>query len=324
MSGTGGSPFKKEPSSHGLRIESRSIVPRIMMSDRGWEEQMKSTWKFLTGGMFALAVAVMSIAAGPASAETLLEKAKAGETIRIGFANEAPWAYPGEGNKPLGFVNVIVLGTLKKMGIEKVEPVVTDWGGLIPGLKANRYDIITGGMYILKSRCENINFSEPFGEFGDVFVVLKGNPKKIQTFKDITNTGSVMVTGAGYNTVESAKKEGVPDASVMQVPGGTEMLAALLAGRADAIGTNFFAGKVLAEKSNGKAELTDPAKLPDWTKNWGGIGFRKSDTDFLAAYNKAQAEYIGSDEMMAAVAEYGYTKAQLPGDAKTSFACANR
>lgn len=285
---------------------------------------MKSLLKMLVGGVVAMSFAALSAVGGPASAETMLEKAQAGKTIRIGFANEQPWAYPGESNKPLGFVNTIVLGTLKAMGVENIEPVVTDWGGLIPGLKANRYDIITGGMYILKSRCENVDFSDPIGVFGDVFVVAKGNPKGIQTYVDIKNNGAILVTGAGYNIVEVAKKQGIPEANVMQVPGPTEMLAALLAGRADAVGTNFFGGRVLADKSAGKAELTDPDKLPVWTKNWVGIGFRKSDTDFLKAYNKAQGEYVGSDAMLAAVAEYGYTKSQLPGDATTAFACANR
>ncbi len=285
---------------------------------------MKIFLKSFLGAVVAAVATFAMVSGSLAGGHTLLEKAKAGEKIRIGFANEQPWAYPGENNKPLGFVNTIVLGTLKKMGIENPEPVVTDWGGLIPGLKANRYDIITGGMYILKSRCENVDFSDPIGVFGDVFVVAKGNPKKIQTYEDIKNSGAILVTGAGYNIVEVAKKQGVPDANVMQVPGPTEMLAALLAGRADAVGTNFFGGKVLAEQSGGKAELTDPGNLPEWTKNWVGIGFRKSDTDFLKAYNKAQAEYLGTDEMLAAVAEYGYTKLQLPGDGSTEFACANR
>lgn len=285
---------------------------------------MKSLLRKLAGAVIAVSFAAVVVSGSTASAETLLEKAQAGKSVRIGFANEQPWAYPGEGNKPLGFVNSIVLGTLKTMGIENVEPVVTDWGGLIPGLKANRYDIITGGMYILKSRCENVDFSDPIGVFGDVFVVAKGNPKGLQTYVDIKKSGAMLVTGAGYNIVEVAKKQGIPDANVMQVPGPTEMLAALLAGRADAVGTNFFGGKVLADQSGGKAELSDPDKLPDWTKNWVGIGFRKSDTEFLKAYNEAQAKYLGTDGMLAAVAEYGYTKAQLPGDGTTAFACANR
>ncbi len=285
---------------------------------------MKSISRLMRASLFAVTATALVIVANTAFAASLYESAKAGGKVRLGFANEVPWAYPGENNKPLGFVNAIVIGTLKSMGIENIEPVVTDWGGLIPGLKANRYDLVTGGMYILKSRCENMDFSDPIGVFGDVFVVPAGNPNNIQTYQDIKKANLVLVTGAGYNIVEFARKEGLPDANVMQVPGPTEMLAALLAGRADAIGTNVFGGKVLVEKSGGKAELTDPAKLPIWTKNWVGIGFRSADADFRKAYNAAQAKYLGSPEMLAAVAEWGYTELQLPGDATTEYACANR
>ena len=285
---------------------------------------MKSILKLLTGGLVALAFAMTSVIGDFAKAEALLERAKAGETIRIGFANEVPWAYPGDENAPKGFVNAIALGILTKMGITNIEPVVTDWGGLIPGLQANRFDIITGGMYILKSRCENVNFSDPIGVFGDAFIVAKGNPKNIQTYQDIKNNGSVIVTGAGYNIVEAAKREGIADANIMQVPGPTEILAAVKAGRADAGGVTFFTAQNLAKESGGVIDVTDPGKLPEWTFNWVGIAFRKTDTDFLAAFNKALAEHMGTDAMLQAVAEYGYTNSQLPGDGSTEFACANR
>ena len=160
---------------------------------------------FVAGAATAIGLALSS---GAVLADSILDRIKAGETIRIGFANEVPWAYPGDKNKPLGFANVHTLGVLKSMGYTNIEPVVTDWGGLIPGLKANRFDIITGGMYILKTRCENINFSEPLGVFGDAFIVPKGNPKKLTNYQDIKKAGAIMVTGAGYNTIEAAKKEG--------------------------------------------------------------------------------------------------------------------
>lgn len=272
-----------------------------------------------------LGVAVLGLAAAmPVAAQGLLERVQAGEPVRLGFANEVPWAYPGENNKPLGFVNAHVLGVLDKMGITNIEPVVTEWGGLIPGLQANRFDIITGGMYILNSRCENVNFSDPMGVFGDAFVVAKGNPKDIQTYEDIKGSDAILATGAGYNIVEVAKKEGIPEGNIMQVPGPTEILAAVKAGRADAGGVTYFTALNLAKENMDAVEVTDPSKLPEWTLNWVGIGFRKSDTAFLEAFNEAQAEYLGSDEMLAAVAEYGYTEAQLPGDVTTEYACANR
>ncbi len=279
---------------------------------------LKLTKRALVAG-FAVLAGSLSAVAGP-----LTDRIEAGETIRIGFANIPIWAYPGESGKPEGFVNEIALGVLNKMGYTNIEPVVTDWGGLIPGLKAGRYDVITGGMYILNSRCENISFSEPIGNFGDAFLVPAGNPKNINNYQDVLAQGATLVTGAGYNTVEAAKKEGLTDAQIMQVPGPTEILAAMLAGRADAGGLTYFEARDLSEKSGGVIDVTDPALLPDWTKNWAGIGFRGEDADFIEKYNAAQAEYIGTEEMLAKVAEYGYTPSHLPGDVTAEWVCANR
>ena len=272
----------------------------------------------------ALIPLTLSLGISEGFAGDLMDRLKAGEPIRIGFANEVPWAYPGENNKPLGFANVHAVGVLKAMGAKNIEPVVTEWGGLIPGLNANRFDVITGGMYILGSRCKNVAFSEPMGVFGDAFIVAPGNPKNISDYKDIKKTGAVLVTGAGYNIVEVAKKEGIAEGNIMTVPGPTEILAAVKAGRADAGGVTFFTAQNLAKESGGAVDVTDPAAMPVWTKNWVGIAFRKSDADFRDAFNEAQRNYLGSYGMLDAVAPYEYTRAQLPGDATTEYACANR
>ena len=282
---------------------------------------MKRTFlKALIAAGFAL------VTFGPmnAYADSVMDRIEAGDPIRLGFANEIPWAYPGENNAPKGFVNAIVIGTLNSMGHENLEPVVTDWGGLIPGLNANRFDIITGGMYILKTRCENIAFSEPIGRFGDAFIVAKGNPMGLTDYKAIAEKGATFVTGAGYNTIEAAKKEGVPEDKIMTVPSQTEILAAVKAGRADAGGVTFLTAQELARENGDVIEVTDPSALPEWTFNWVGIGFRQGDTEFLKAFNEALANYVGSEEMLEAVKEYGYTNAALPGDRETAWVCENR
>lgn len=274
---------------------------------------------------FALAGAALFAASSSLSADELSDRINAGEPIRLGFATAIPWAYPGDNGEPLGFVNALTLVVLKEMGITNIETSVNEWSGLIPGLQADRYDIITGGMYILKSRCENINFSNPIGLFGDAMLVPAGNPKNIHNYQDIITSGATLVTGAGFNTVEAAKKEGVPQGQMMLVAGEVEILAAMKAGRADAAVQTFFGAKEHVDKTGGKFQVTDPADMPDWTKNWVGIGMRKADTDFLAAFNAAMANVIGNEAWLADTAPYGYTKFQLPGaDASTAFACANR
>ena len=287
---------------------------------------MKHWNRGIAQGPTRLVGILLGLALGPlpAIADSVTDRVASGEPVRLGFANEVPWAYPGDGGEPEGFVNAISLGVLEQMDIDDVEPVVTDWGGLIPGLNAGRFDTVTGGMYILNSRCENMAFSDPIGRFGDAFIVAKGNPKGLQNYQDVVEQDAIMVTGAGYNTVEAAKQEGVPEANIMQVPGNTEILAAVRAGRADAGAVTYFSAKELAEQAPDEIEVTDPSAMPDWTFNWVGIGFRKDDVEFLEQFNAALADYLGSEEMLAAVEPYGYTEAQLPGDTTTEWVCENR
>ncbi|TWG63592.1 ectoine/hydroxyectoine ABC transporter substrate-binding protein EhuB [Aminobacter sp. J44] len=284
---------------------------------------MKGTLLRHIGALGMAALAVGSFA-GSAIAQSLLERAESGEPIRIGFANEIPFAYPGDDGSPKGFVNVMTIAVLKNMGYEKIEPVQTEWGGLIPGLNANRFDIVTGGMNILASRCENIAFSEPIATVGDGFILAPGNPKNISNYESLKSADAIMVTGAGYSNIEAAKAAGVPEANIMQVPGPTEILAAVRAGRADAGAGTYFTMKQLADSSNGAVEASDPTAMPEESFNWAGIGFRKADEDFLDKFNAALKEYIGSEAMMSAVAEYGYGEASLPGDQTTEWVCANR
>lgn len=273
--------------------------------------------------MLAAGVAVLGFGA-IANAGPLMDRIAKNEPIRIGFANEIPFAYPAEDGSPKGFVNAFTIAVLKNMGFEKIEPVQTEWGGLIPGLNADRFDIVTGGMNILASRCENIAFSEPMATVGDGFIVAPGNPKKIGDYKSLVDSGAIMVTGAGYSNIEAAKAAGVAEANIMQVPGPTEILAAVKSGRADAGAGTYFTMKQLADASGGAVEATDPAAMPESSFNWAGIGFRKADQDFLDKFNAAMKEYVGTDAMLAAVAEYGYGKGSLPGDKTTEWVCANR
>lgn len=270
------------------------------------------------------ATATLLFGASGVRADALTDQAAAGKPIRIGFAHEIPWAYPGDKNEPLGFANALALGVLKSMGYTNIEPVVTDWGGLIPGLQAGRFDIITGGMFITGKRCENVSFAEPMGKFGNSFIVKKGNPNGIQTYQDIKQKNATMVTVAGFVNVDEATQEGIPESKIMQVPSLTEVLAAVRAGRAEVGAGNDFAMRELAASAPDEVESTDTSALPDWTNNWVAIAFKKEDKDFLKAYNEAQAKYLGTPEMLEAVGKFQYTKAQLPGDAKTEWICANR
>jgi len=276
-------------------------------------------------GMLAWTAAIGAVllgtglAAGSATAQTTLERGQAGETIRIGYSNEAPYAFEGEGGTMDGFVNVTGLAILEKLGIDNVEGVLTEWGSLIPGLQAGRFDIITAGMFVLPGRCEQVAFTEPMGEFAEQFLVEAGNPHDIHSFEDIAeNEDLILVTGAGYATVDYARELGVPDDRLMQVADPAAMMQALLAGRAHAASATYFAMKDLADKGGGRVELAEPFNAPEFTKGWSAFAFRKDDQDFVDAFNEVLADFVGSDEFMALVEPFGYSEANLPGEDVTT------
>ncbi|AYG64297.1 ectoine/hydroxyectoine ABC transporter substrate-binding protein EhuB (plasmid) [Rhizobium jaguaris] len=256
--------------------------------------------------------------AGSASAQSLLDKIKNGETIKIGFSNEIPWAYPGENNEPLGFVNVMTIDILKKLGTTKVEPVVTEWGSLIPGLQAGRFDIITGGMFVYPDRCRNVLFTEPLGKAADGLLVPKGNPKGLHSYQDVRDKGLMFVTASGYDSVKLAQKVGIPDAKIMQVAGPAEILQAVKTGRADAGAGDYFTVKQFADKEE-SIELADPFTPP--VVGYPAFAFALDQQAAVDAFNAVLRDYLGSDEMMASVSKYGYTKTTLPDGTKTVDLC---
>jgi len=255
-----------------------------------------------------------------AHAGPLEDRIEAGQSIRLGFASASPWAYAGDDGSAKGFVNGITIDVLNRMGYTNIEPVLTEWAGLIPSLNARRVDIITGGMYIIKSRCENLSFSEPIGAFGDAFVVPKGNPKNIQTYQDVIDKDLIVVIPSGYNTMADAKNAGIADRNIIEVPGSTEALAALRAGRADAFPTTDVEVVHITEKSDAFG-MSDPEAFVGRKKQVVGIGFHPEDGDFLDAFNKTLADYMGSDEMMATVTPEGYIEAFLPTGQTAEEAC---
>lgn len=236
------------------------------------------------------------------------------ETIKIGFANEVPWAYPGDNNAPLGFVNVIAQNVLKIAGYDGTESVVSEWGGLIPGLQAGRSDMVTGGLYITPSRCKAIAFSDPIMQAFDAFVM--NGDAGITSYKDIIASGGTFVTGAGYNQVAAWKDAGGAADKILEVPGPAEIIAAVEAGRAVAGGVTVFT----AAEAVANNDSLSMAPIPGSTY-YVGFGFGKDNNKLRNAVNTALHTYLGTDKIMADVAEYGFSAANLPGNASVGEAC---
>lgn len=275
--------------------------------------------RFILKSRTAIAsLSVFMVVTSQATADTLSDKVKAGEPIRIGYSIDPPYAITTPAGEAAGSMNVMATKVLERMGA-KIEPVVTEWGGLIPGLQASRFDVITVGMYITPKRCQSVLFSEPVGRFGDALLVKKGNPLGISSLEQIKDTSSVkLATVSGYAFIKVAAKVGIDEADMMLVQDVPAMLQALKSDRAQVGGLSMGAAKELLTKT-GEFQLVDDYKQDPATFQYSGFGFRPDDKEFVTAFNAELARYLGSKDMLADVASYNYDASIIPAkDAVTT------
>ena len=268
----------------------------------------------------ALAAALLGTAA---AAQTTLEKAKADGYVRVGFANEAPYGYATPDGKLTGEAPEVAKAVLAKMGIAQVDGVLTEFGSLIPGLKAGRFDIIAAGMYVNPARCAEIAFSEPSYGIGQAILVPAGNPKGIVDYASFANDGDLkLAVMAGAVEGGYAKDSGVGFGQVVSLPDQASLVAAVQAGRADGAALSALSIADMAGKADG-VESTKPFSEVAGTsvKGHGAFGFRKDDQDFVDAFNAELKTFIGSPEHIALVEPFGFGKDYLP-EKTTAQLCA--
>jgi polar amino acid transport system substrate-binding protein len=270
--------------------------------------------RLLKSAAVVAAAAPLTGAIPPAYAVTTLERARKQGFIRVGFANEAPFGFATPDGKLTGEAPEVAKAVLAKIGIPQVDGVLTEFGSLIPGLKAGRFDIIAAGMFINPKRCAEIAFSEPSYGIGQAMLVKSGNPKGIKDYSSIKEKPDLkLAVMAGAVEAGYAKDAGVPEAQLVVLPDQSSLLAAVQSGRADAAALTALSISDMAKKGEG-VESTKPfgEVAGKSVKGHGGFGFRKEDTDLYKAFNSELKKFIGTPEHIALVTPFGFGQDYLP------------
>jgi polar amino acid transport system substrate-binding protein len=248
-----------------------------------------------------------------AYAESTLDTARENGFIRVGFANEAPYAYATPDGKLKGESVDIARVIFKKMGIPEIDGVITEFGSLIPALNAKRFDVIAAGMFIRPKRCKRVAFSEPTFVLGSGFLVKSGNPYNLHSYTDIAdNPDLTLGVMAGTVEVGYAKDAGVPQNQLMLLPDQASMIAAVKSGRADAAALAAISISSMADKGGPDVERANPFKTPPEAMGYGAFGFRKEDKALLKEFNRHLVQFIGTREHLNLVDEYGITEQEIP------------
>jgi polar amino acid transport system substrate-binding protein len=248
--------------------------------------------------------------------------------VRIGYSNEAPFAYYDNQTGELTGESVeVTRRVLEKMGVTQVEGVITEFASLIPGLKAGRFDLIAAGMWILPPRCREILFSEPLSCILQGMLVRKGNPLNLHSYRDVTRHESARLgVVAGGVELMFARAAGIPESRLFIFPDQPSAVAGLQAGRVDANAGPAPAHRdLLLKPSTSGLEAIRSFAQPQASglpaRTCSGIGFRKGDKQHLDEFNRHLTAFIGTPEHLELIRSFGFTEAELPAGMTTEELC---
>ncbi|MFI9587957.1 ectoine/hydroxyectoine ABC transporter substrate-binding protein EhuB [Streptomyces sp. NPDC052236] len=242
-----------------------------------------------------------------------LARLKSQGTVRLGIAGEAPYGYVDDQGDFTGEAPELARVIFKRLGVDSVQPVATDFASLIPGLNSQQFDVVSAGMYINPERCQQVIFADPEYQMLDSFIVRKGNPKDLHSYEDVVRAKARLATGTGYAEIGYAVAAGIPEKDIVILQDPVAGLNAVESGRIDVFaGTALTARQVVAKSR--KAEATEPfAAVVDGEKqiDGGGFAFRPTDTELRDAFNVEIHKMKKSGELFRILKPFGFTQNEM-------------
>lgn len=267
----------------------------------------------IKGALFA---GVATLAVTTAAQAASLEEIRESGTIRIAVANEIPYGYidPVTGEAK-GAGPDVAKHIVEELGIENIEWVTVDFSSLIPGLQADRFDMVAAEMAIIPTRCASVIYSEPNTSYGEGLLVAAGNPKGISAYSDFAENPDLRVAiMAGANQLDMMQALGVNENQLVTLSSNADAISTVATGRADAYAATGLTASELAGQSN-QVEIvsgfTDPVIDGEPQRSWGGFVFAQDSEDLRDAVNEVLAEYKQTDEWEQTVAGYGFTDVDI-------------
>ncbi len=246
--------------------------------------------------------------------------------ITIATANEIPYGWV-DGGEAQGIAPDVIEAVLENMGITDITWTVTEFGSLIPGVIANRFDVVAASQAVLPARCEQVAFSKINSSYGEGFLVEAGNPKNIHSYDDFVNNPDLrMGIVSGADQLDFAQAYGIPERQLVMLNANADAPSALTAGRIDAYAATGLTVVGLAEgnaRVEAAAEFVDPVIDGAPVRSFGAFTFNQN-SDFLEPFNEALAEFHQTDEYREILKSHGLTDQDVDAalNASTADLCA--
>ncbi len=292
-------------------------TPPRGISDRRFQTAGPTRRSLLAGvaALGALGAAGCSRVATASDVEggDLLDRLRAQGVARLGIAGEIPFGYIDRNGELTGEAPELAKVIFKRLGVDRVQPVPTEFGSLIPGLASQQFDVVAAGMYINPDRCQQVIFSDPDYQMLDAFIVRKGNPLGLRDYKDVVEKKARFATGTGYAEIGYAVEAGVEEGDILIVPDQVAGLNAVEAGRVDVFaGTALTVREVVKKSARTEAtEAFQPIVDGEPHTDGGGFAFRPNETNLRDAFNAELHELKKSGELLRILKPFGFTEDEM-------------
>ena len=253
----------------------------------------------------ALGVGLTGLTGMPAVAADLTQLKEQG-FARIAIANEPPWTMVTTGGEVSGAAPDLARAVLNKMGIKDIVASVSEYGAMIPGVQARRFDMVAAGLFIKPERCEAVLFSQPDLCDAESFMIKAGNPLNLKSFADVASSGAKIGVVGGGTEEKLAIEAGVDRANIVVVPDPQSGAKLLQDGRIDVYALPVLSISDLLKKAEDPS-LAMFAPVENTPIFCAGVAFRKQDGALRDAYDVALAEIKASGEFAAIIEPYGYS-----------------
>ncbi|TCP47965.1 polar amino acid transport system substrate-binding protein [Tamaricihabitans halophyticus] len=237
--------------------------------------------------------------------KAMLNELRSAGVARLAIGNEPPYTQIKTDGSVTGAEPEVARAVLRMMGIDDVQGIITPYEGMIPGLNARQWDLITAGLYMNRSRCAEIIYSEPDIVSTESFALRKGNPTGIETLADVKADSSITIAvlAGGYED-GLLRTEKVPRGQISAVPDGRSGIEGLQAGRVDVFLLPTLSLRELVADNASDIEVSPP--VPDIAPTGSGVGFRKTDGYFRDLFNEKFQELKDSGEFAAIIEPWGF------------------
>ncbi|WP_062226606.1 ectoine/hydroxyectoine ABC transporter substrate-binding protein EhuB [Aureimonas frigidaquae] len=261
----------------------------------------------LARSLVATAATAFLLTALPASADEALDALKAQGFARIAIANEPPFTAVNPDGSVSGAGPDVARAVFKRLGVDDVVASISEYGAMIPGLQARRFDAVTAGLFMKPERCAAVAYSQPILCDAEAFLLKAGNPLKLKSYKDIADNPQARIGAPGGGTEERlALEAGVPRERVIVVPDAQSGLTMVQQGRIDVYSLPVLSINALYKQS-GDTALEVVAPVEGAPVYCDGAAFRRDQTALRDAFDTELAALKASGEFAAIIEPYGFS-----------------